>query len=333
MSAAGYGGASASVIAARERIGYFGKLPGCSDFVRLAPDSGLMAVLDDWLAQVMTRLPDHPRWKIHYDAMAPVAFAFVGPRRRHAVAGQIVASADQSGRRFPFLIMRAIGVAAPAAFVSHCPLALAPLYALLADAMPALLAAPAPLALLGDIAEQAPPLAADSGAMLEDFLAAGTLASLAAQLQRDDLAALLLALGLLLQPVMHSGAADLEKSLVLPLPREAAARAPVAAFWMELICPFLRQADLDLALFFTVQEGAPVLVVGFCDACVAALHAIIDPLIGQHQQVSFADNGWVDEQLAADIDVRALASYLAQPALPLRLARELFLDTFLGAAK
>jgi type VI secretion system protein ImpM len=30
--------------------------------------------------------------------------------------------------------------------------------------------------------------------------------------------------------------------------------------------------------------------------------------------------------------VRALASYLEQPALPLRLARELFLKTFIGAA-
>jgi type VI secretion system protein ImpM len=31
------------------------------------------------------------------------------------------------------------------------------------------------------------------------------------------------------------------------------------------------------------------------------------------------------------VDVRALASYLDQPQLPLRLARELFLKTFIGA--
>ena len=325
--------AAATAAHAMERIGYFGKLPACSDFVKLAPDVDLMGVLDDWLAGVMTRLPGDPRWKLHYDAMAPVAFAFVGPRRRHAVAGHVVASHDLSGRRFPFLIMRAIAVQAPADFVARCPLALAPLLSALAEAAPRVLAAAEPLAPLQQVAEHAPPVQQDAGAALASFLATGTMATLGEQLGRKDIAALVLALGILLQPVMHSGAADLEKSLVLPLPRAVEARPGVAAFWMELIAPFLRQADLDLALFFTEQEGQPVLVVGFCDACVAALHAIIDPLVGHHQQVRFADTGWVDEQLGVDIDVRALASYLDQPALPLRLARELFLDTFLGSAK
>jgi type VI secretion system protein ImpM len=327
--------AAANSALALERIGYFGKLPACSDFVKLAPDVDLMGVLDDWLAQVMTRLPGDPRWKLHYDAMAPVAFAFVGPRRRHAVAGHLVASRDQSGRRFPFLIMRAIAVQAPAAFVAHCPLALSPLFTALAAAAPGVLAAAEPLAPLQQLADRSAPLEQDASAALDEFFNGATVASLSAQLGRQDVAALVLALGMLLQPVMHSGAADLEKSLVLPLPRELQARPPVAAFWMELIAPFLRQADLDLALFFTELESGPVLVVGFCDACVAALHAIIDPLVGHHQQVSFTDTAWVDEQLAVDanVDVRALASYLDQPALPLRLARELFLDTFLGAAK
>jgi type VI secretion system protein ImpM len=317
---------------ARERIGYFGKLPGCSDFVKLAPDLELMGVLDDWLAQVMTRLPDDPRWKLHYDAMAPVSFAFVGPRRRHALAGHIVASHDQSGRRFPFLIMRAIGVTAPAQFVALCPLVLAPLFALLAGTTPSVLSAADPLALLHDIGERAPALAQDASAPLAAFMAVTTVGSLAATLERDEVASLMLALGILLQPVTVRGAADIEKSLLLPLPLDAALRPLVAAFWLELIAPFLRQADLDLALFFTERDGVPVLVVGFCDACVAALHAIIDPAIGCHQQVSFSDTGWVDEQVGADSAARALASQLAQPDLPLRLAHELFLDTFLGGS-
>ena len=319
--------------AALERIGYFGKLPACSDFIKLAPDAGLMGVLDDWLAQVMTRLPDDPRWKLHYDVMAPVSFAFVGPRRRHAVAGRIVASHDQSGRRFPFLIMRTVGVTAPADFVAHCPLALAPLLAALERAMPALLASNDPARPLQDIADHAPAPHQDAAGALAAFMGQTSIATLAALLGRADVGKLVLALGMLLQPVMHSGAADLEKSLVLPLPAEAAARPAVAAFWMELIAPFLRQADLDLALFITERDGAHVLVVGFCDACVAALHAIIDPLVGRRTQVGFADTGWVDEQVGVDVDVRALASYLDQPSLPLRMARDLFLDTFLGAAK
>jgi type VI secretion system protein ImpM len=319
--------------ASQDRIGYFGKIPARSDFIKLAPDVELMGVLDDWLAEVMSRLPDDARWKIHYDALAPVNFAFVGPRRRHAIAGHIVASRDQSGRRFPFLMMRTLEVADPAAFVSRCPLVLDPLFGFFDAMAPKVQAAPDPTAPLQEIADTVLALDEQCEAALEAFLASGTVASLAALLGRGDVRELILALGLLLQPIMQVGAADIEKSLVLPLPDDATARAAVAAFWMELIAPFLRLADLDLVLFVTELETRPALVVGFCDACAHSLHAIIDPLIGREQQVSFADTGWVHDQLGVDIDVRALASYLDQPQLPLKLARELFLDTFIGAAQ
>ena len=319
--------------AQQQRFGYFGKVPSHSDFIKLAPDTELMGVLDDWLAEVMTRLPDDARWKIHYDALAPVNFAFVGPRRRHAIAGHIVASRDQSGRRFPFLMMRTLEVADPAAFVSQCPLALDPLFAFFTATAPKVVNAADPASPLQEIADTVLSPDDNCGAALTAFLATGTVGSLAALLGRADVRELVLALGLLLQPVMHSGAADLEKSLVLPLPDAPGARAAVAAFWMELIAPFLRQADLDLVLFVTELEMRPVLVVGFCDACVACLHAIIDPLVGRDQQVCFADTGWVEDQVGVDIDVRALASYLDQPQLPLKMARELFLDTFIGVAQ
>ena len=61
----------------------------------------------------------------------------------------------------------------------------------------------------------------------------------------------LLALGLLLQPVMASSSSRLEKSLLLPLPSDPMYRNLVAAFWMHLITPFLARADFELALFIT----------------------------------------------------------------------------------
>lgn len=317
--------------AALERNGYFGKLATHSDFVKLAPDTELMGVLDNWLAEVMSRLPDNPRWKLHYDALAPLHFAFVGPRRHHAIAGHIVASRDQAGRRFPFLMMRTVEVRDPGPFLTRCPLVFEPLFAFFAAMAPKAQGDAEPDAALVEIADTVFALDAQCPPVLAGFLATGTVGSLAALLGRADVRELVLALGLLLQPVMHSGRADLEKSLVLPLPALAGARAAVAAFWLELIAPFLRQADLDLVLFITEIEQQPVLVVGFCDACVASLHAIIDPLAGRVRQVRFADTGWVNAQLGSDIDVRALASYLDQPQLPLSVARELFLDTFIGA--
>lgn len=315
----------------QDRIGYFGKLPARSDFVKVAHDIPAMRMLDDWLAQVMSRLPADPRWKINYDAMAPASFAFVGPSRRHALAGHIAASHDQAGRRFPFLMMRVVEVADPAGFVSRCPLAFDPLWSFFDGAAPAALGAADPTPHLQAIRDSAVTLG-ECDAALDNFLAAGTVSSLGALLGERDCGRLVLALGLLLQPVMHSKPATVQKSLVLPLPEDGGARCAVAAFWLELIAPFLRRADFDLALFITRQDGRPVLVVGFCEAAAATLHGIIDPLAGLEQQVRFADTGWIDEQIGIDIDVRALASYLDQPELPLRFARELFLQTFIGAA-
>lgn len=318
--------------AAQGRIGYFGKIPSRSDFVKLAHDTALTSLLDDWLAQVMSALPYDARWKINYDALAPLDFAFVGPRRRQPIAGHIVASRDRSGRRFPFMLMRTLEVADPAAFVSHCPLVLAPLWSRLASMAQEVVAASDPGARLLAIPDTAIALGERGQDALEAFLANGTITSLCALLGQADARQVILALGLLLAPVMHSSAADLEKSLVLPLPDDPAARCPVAAFWLELIAPFLRRADFDLALFVTRLEHKPVLVVGFCSAAVQALHAIIDPLVGREQQIGFSDTAWVGEQLGVDVDVRALASYLDQPQLPLTMARALFLQTFIGAA-
>lgn len=315
-----------------ERIGYFGKIPARSDFVKLARDLPLTCVLDEWLAEVMQHLSADARWKLHYDAMPPVHFAFVSRRRRHAIAGHIVSSCDQSGRRFPFLMMRTLEVADPAAFVSQCPLALHPLWMRMAALARAAVAADDPAPSLHAIAEADVALDAGSASALAAFLATGTMASLNGLLGQGDARHLMLALGMLLQPVLQTGSQELEKSLALPLPRDEDARCHVAAFWMALIAPFLRRADVELALFIASIDGNPMLVLGFRGACSQTLQAIIDPALRAEQQIGFADTGWVDEQLGVDIDVRALASYLEQPQLPLRLARELFLQTFTGAA-
>lgn len=312
-----------------DRIGYFGKVPARADFVKLAHDPAAISMLDAWLAQVMTLLPSDARWRVHYDAMAPVSFALVGPARHHAVAGHLLASRDQSGRRFPFLATRTLAVEDPAAFVTRCPLAFAPLWTFLEATCPQVVGDEDPAAHLQAIADSAIGLGDEHA--LGHWLAAGTVGSLDALLGRCHLDRLVLALGLLLQPVMHSRPAELHKSLVLPLPLDAAARYPAAAFWLELISPFLRRAQFDLALFITHQDGRPVLIVGFCAALADTLRAMIDPLVGAELQVRLHDTAWIDEQLRFDADVRALASQLAQSDLPLLLARDLFMKTFIGA--
>lgn len=314
------------------RIGYFGKLPARSDFVKDVQDVPLMGVLDDWLAQVMAELPADPRWKLNYDAFAPVHFAFVGPRRRHAIAGHIMGSRDQSGRRFPFIMMRTLELADPATFAARCPAVLEGLWNSMGRMGRAVMAAADPAPALQAVGEEEVEVDELAGAAVASYMAAGTVAELSGMLGHCNVRRMLLALGLLLQPVLHAGVTDLGKSLVLPLPDNPFARHVVAAFWLELIVPFLGRADAELALFIATLEMRPVLVVGFRGASAPTLRAIIDPIFGAEQQITFDDTDWVDEQLGIDIDIRALASYLDQPQLPLKMARELFLQTFIGGA-
>ncbi|MFP5392147.1 MAG: type VI secretion system-associated protein TagF [Gammaproteobacteria bacterium] len=313
-----------------ERIGYFGKLASRSDFVKAAQDVSLMGALDSWLAQVMAELPGDPRWKLHYDALAPLHFAFVGPRRKHAIAGHLIASRDQSGRRFPFLLMRTIEVQDPARFVARCPLVLDALWSQMECLGQSAVQAEDAAVALHSIGEAESRVDEASGAALSAFLSSGTVSSLGALLRACDVRALILGIGLMLQPALHGNLRDLHRSLVLPLPAHASARNAVAAFWLELITPFVGQADVELALFIATLEDKPVLVVGFGGASAHTLRALIEPQFRAEQQVDLADTGWVDEQVGVDVDVRALASYLEQPQLPLKLARELFLNTFIG---
>ena len=81
------------------RIGYFGKLPARADFIKAADNPALASLLDGWLAEVMNRLSAAPRWKLHYDALRPVNFAFVGTRSRRAIGGHLAASSSATAIR------------------------------------------------------------------------------------------------------------------------------------------------------------------------------------------------------------------------------------------
>lgn len=324
-------------VPAPAQIGYFGKLPACADFVKEVRDVAAVEVLDDWMASVMRLLPSSARWKINYDAMAPVSFAFLGAARHHALTGHLVASRDRSGRRFPFLLMRSLDLPDPARFIACAPLACAGFWDYSEAAAAHLLASADPSPQLQAVAAAQVPidgtLAADA---LARFMETATIGALGGLLRQGgapvDCARLILALGLLLQPVMHSQEADLNKSVVLPLPRDPLQRNRVAAFWLALTAPFLRSAALDAAVFITQLEDQPVLVLASCAAAAETLRAIIDPLAAFDQQINFANTLWVDEQLRTDIDLRKLASYLGGAQLTLKMARELFLQTFIGAA-
>jgi len=315
----------------RLTIGYFGKLPARSDFVKAASDRMLADLLDQWLAEVMNQLTANPRWRQHYDTLRPMHFAFFGTRNRAAIAGHLAASRDQSERRFPFLTMSAMLVEDPLAYLPCSPLALAPLWELLAEATGEAQTThdPAPvLARLGGAVVEVTAYG-DHAPICQQFLAHTSLAGLDAMLGAVGSARrLILALGLLLRPLRARSDARLEKSLVLPLPAAPQERPLVAAFWLALAVTFLHGADVELALFFCEREGRHALVAGFSGASAATLQGVIDPEFATSQQVALEDNAWIDAELGASPGTVRLSACLAQPQLTLEAALGAFRETF-----
>ena len=317
------------------RLGYFGKIPARGDFIKACDNHALVQLLDDWLAQVMNALTAEPRWKLNYDALPPLRFAFVGTRSRRAIAGRLEASSDQSHRRFPFMAMGALEVDDAEAFVACSPLVLAPLWQRVEQLSQGIVASaepgPALLALAGNVVE-IDTATARHAEHFAAFLQAQTVHSLQAMLASPTfpvtLRELLLGLGLLLRPVRRSGRPRLEKSLVLPLPQDAQARALAASFWLHLVTPFLRQADFELALFFAHFDEAPVLVIGFCGADPQGLRALIEPQAASERLIVLDQLDWVGELLGQEPSLHRLSACLQQDQLSLRSACSLFADTF-----
>ncbi len=318
-------------------VGYFGKIPTRGDFVKGSDNPALIKVLDDWLAQAMDLMSADARWKLNYDAVAPLHFAFIGPRRRHAIAGHIVASSDQSSRRFPFLMMSTMEVPDPSTFVPDAPLVLNRLWNRLESLTASVTGATDAAAPLHAAASHMVELDLRSSAYeaaFADFLDLQTVGALDVLLKQSGFAGsvrqVLLALGLLLQPVMASSSSRLEKSLLLPLPNDPMYRNLVAAFWMHLITPFLARADFELAMFIARIDGRPALVLGFSGASAQTLRAIMDPQAGLERHITFDDVEWVEEQVNDDYAIKKLSTYLSQPNLSLKSALESLGTAFIG---
>jgi type VI secretion system protein ImpM len=323
---------------------YFGKIPSRGDFVRSSQQSGLIQTLDRWLTHGLELMSADARWKEIYDRTPPLHFAFLGMKSRVALAGHLVASADGSGRRFPFIAAGSFDVGAPAEFVARSPMVLArPWLRFERAAQQATTAADAG-PVLGELSSSQveldiAPQAYD--ASFRDFLELQTVGSLEAMLRQAghplNLRQMLLALGLLLQPVPTSGSSQLDKGLRLPLPVDPLYQPLVSTLWLELVSRFLRNGDFELAIFVgrgtseaDAAASAPTLSLGFSGGSPSVLQAALDAQVGEQVFVDLRDAQWVEEHVQQDYAVKKLSSYLQQPQLSLKQAHATFREAFLG---
>lgn len=319
---------------------YFGKLKSRGDFVRSASQPALIRTLDDWLSQGIELMSGDPRWKEIYDRGPAAHFAFFSASSPRAMAGHLTASADASGRRFPFVVAGAFEVGDPLAFLPNAPLALNRLWARFEGAAKSACGlddATQYLAEIGQHEIEIDTAAAAYDATQRDFRELQSMSSLQAML-RDagheiDLRQAMLAIGLLLQPLLGATAQSLKKGLRLPLPADPLYRPLVACYWLDLVVPFLRRLDLEIALFLPRQSAstAPSLAIGFSGGSAAHLHALLDPEAAADAFIDPWPAEWVEDQVKQDYAVTKLSSYLVQPDLSLKQATSTFRETFLGA--
>jgi type VI secretion system protein ImpM len=319
------------------RISYFGKIPSRGDFIKASDSLTPIQVLDEWLAETMDLLSEDPRWKIGYDEAKPLDFAFLGLRKKHAIAGHIIPSSDAAQRRFPFLSLSTMEIEEPHDFVSTSPIILSCLWNHLAVQGTTIVAAEDPIPHLLSLSSVPMMLELQSEnyqASFKEFLEVQTIGTLSKLLLqagfKGNVRQSMIALGLLLQPVLTSSNAYLEKSLTLPLPSDPLYRNFVGAFWMHMVTPFLSRTDLELAMFFTHIKQQPTMILGFSGASAQTLQAILDPQLGWDRHVSLEDAEWVDDHVNEDYSLKKLSSYLVQPDLSLKSSLELFRSTFIG---
>lgn len=317
---------------------YFGKLPSRGDFVRSSSGSALIHGIDQWMSQTMALLAEDPRWKIVYDAAAPVHFAILGAQSNAGLVGHMVTSQDTSGRRFPFVLAASFEVPDPARFLPYSPQALGPLWGHL-DAQTRVAQQAQDFA---DMQEQLvwPPLELEVHTeTLRDnyksFAQTLTLERLEASValpgaETISIRQTVLALGLLLQPVLTQGHADLNKGLLLPLPRDPMQLPHVLTLWVDLVTRFFVRTPAETAIFVTLHGVQPVLVMGFHGASPVTLRSVIDTEAAHADNVNVAEAQWVEDWIGTDYGLRKLSNHLRDPSLSLAAAVDMFRETFLG---
>jgi len=316
---------------------YFGKLPCRGDFVRSTQHASLVADLDQWQSRTLERLSADPRWKLVYDAAPDLPFAILSTDSRVALAGHWQASQDSSGRRFPFITAATFAWPQPRDAAVLAPMMLAAAWGGLSRAGRAARVATEHVDAQASLqAVQPQAMTAERArAELLNFLDTHTVSGLEQMLAASgtplSLRQAVLALGLLLQPALTQGGGRMGKLLRLPLAADPARQMLVASWWMLLVLGFFQRHEVELALFLDLHRGPPHLLLGFRGASASTLGAVIDPQGTGQEGVSLAHAEWVEAEVAQDVGLRKLSTYLSDPELSLWQAVRTSQEVFLGA--
>ena len=319
----------------RVRQAYFGKIPCRGDFIRSAQLPELTQTLDAWLTGAMQQLAADPHWKTVYDQMPSIDFLIAGSNSDHVLPGIMLGTSDASGRRFPFVRVGVFNRSEHThELVSLVP-ACANFWRQLRDETDALLTRQdAETALHGLEQDLLTPsfdvLQQQAQSQWQTFLGQTTLADLQARLPGGDVRQVIMAAGILLQPLLTADIAILHKGICFPLPEEGRWLPMFAAVWLSLVDVFLRRQAYEATLFVLRSPGTAELLLVFSSGDAHALSSVMDVRSRAEFFVDLARSEWVEEQIGGDYGFRKLSNYLLQPQLSVQQALRSFREIFVG---
>lgn len=334
---------SSSALQVRQ-LSYFGKIPSRGDFIKGSYNPQVSKILDGWLSQTMELLAEDALWKSIYDRAQPLQYVCMGSRSKLAIAGFLAPSRDSAQRRYPLVLATPLEVDQALDFMAGVPLLLQPFWQKCQQVCSRLtypeVDTEAQLRELDGL--QIPVRAvfretAEHGAY-EAFIHGHNLLHLDQMLNPPGQAAeqnvsvrrLILALGLLLQPVMASAVSRLDKGLSLPLPMDPGSEALVASLWLDFVSRFVQRADFELAVFIGEVQDRRRLVIGFNGLSAKSLQSVFHPQVYVEHNIDIDNAEWVEDSIHSNYALYKLVSYLEQPQLPLEVVLGAFREVFIG---
>lgn len=311
---------------------YFGKCPARGDFIRSHGHASMLDTLDQWVAQALEAQAVQTDWQHHYDQMPNLDFVFCSTRMSLALAGTLSSSRDTSYRRFPLITGIRMQVTKPSSFMGQAPALLQSLWQSTKLLNTETIQTSDATIAMQCLSQQ---LAVGVGGGLEyqTYLMYQTVGSFGQELtqakHRGNLIQGLIALGLLLQPVISHGAENLNKALVLPLPKGNHS-TKAATFWLSLITGFIQHHTIELSALIYHRDEQPILLIGFQGADSTTLAGLMrGELIGDHW-VDVFDAAWIESYLENDAGLARLEQVLDDQQMPLLDLIKIFKEVFLA---
>ena len=89
-------------------IGFLGKLPQFSDFIKLNASSKEILVLDNWIQEglALAKLKYKNDWHNYYNNCPKIYFIYPFTDTENILLGVIFPAKDRSGRNYPFIMFQ-----------------------------------------------------------------------------------------------------------------------------------------------------------------------------------------------------------------------------------